>query len=490
VFANWTLRRRLGVVLFGLFVIFASAAALATTTVVVRTNLIHDRRERLDPAALAVERLVAAAIDQETGERGFVITGDEHFLAPYHSGRARADDALVVLGRTLESRRSRDTWERARDALAAWQRDAAQPEMAAVRAGDRDEAARHVASNVGTQRFDAFRAAASDLDAEIRREVRSSQNRLDGLRNLLNVVAIGGFAFGTALVVLLAVTLSRWVRRPLEHLGQDAARVASGRLDTPIRAEGPPDVRAIAVDVEAMRTKLLSDLAGALRTNLLDVQQAERQRLAAELHDDPIQVLTVAVMRLDLLKASVDVADTVARLEEARQAVRDAIDRLRTMLFELAPPSLDRHGLARALEDYTHELFAGTGTTVQVDSDVPIALSPGVRSLAFRVAREAVANARKHAAPHSLHVGITRTHGGLHVRVRDDGRGFDVDDDAAPLHRGLEFGANLVRSAGGWWSIDSVRDEGTTVEFWLPDAALVGPPPTDGRPATTTSATG
>ena len=154
-----------------------------------------------------------------------------------------------------------------------------------------------------------------------------------------------------------------------------------------------------------MRAKLLGDLAGALRTNLLEVQQAERQRLAADLHDDPIQVLTVAVMRLDLLRGEIGDDATGAKVDGVRTAVcRTAIDSLRTMLFELAPPSLDRHGLARALDDYTTELFSGTGTVVQVDTTIDRVLSSGVRSVAFRVAREAIANARKHAEAASLHI--------------------------------------------------------------------------------------
>ena len=478
--ANWSLRRRLTVVLVAIVGVFATAAGVAIVTVVVRNNLVHERKAHLDPASDAVERFVAAAIDQETGERGYVISADEQFLEPYDTGRRAAAQATQDLRDDLRSDGSRAALATASTALATWQRDAAEPEIAAVRAGDRADAVAHVADGTGKDQFDAVRAAAAALQSSVKRDIATSTHRLDRMRNILNLVAIGGFILATLLIALLAALIDRWVRRPVARLAEDASRVARGRLDTPIRAEGPPDLRMLAEDVDAMRAKLLGDLAGALRTNLLEVQQAERQRLAADLHDDPIQVLTVAVMRLDLLRGEIGDDATGAKVDGVRTTVCDAIDSLRTMLFELAPPSLDRHGLARALDDYTTELFSGTGTVVQVDTTIDRVLSSGVRSVAFRVAREAIANARKHAEAASLHITIALEHGGVGVGVRDDGRGFTAANDGSGLHRGLEFGANLVRGAGGWWTIDSTPGEGTAVVFWLPDAALLAPAAADG----------
>jgi signal transduction histidine kinase len=64
-------------------------------------------------------------------------------------------------------------------------------------------------------------------------------------------------------------------------------------------------------------------------------------------------------------------------------------------------------------------------------------------------------------------------HGGIELRISDDGNGFVPADRNDPSHRGLDFAAELARSAGGWWAIRSAPGEGTTVEFWLPDVVMV-----------------
>jgi signal transduction histidine kinase len=214
-----------------------------------------------------------------------------------------------------------------------------------------------------------------------------------------------------------------------------------------------------------------------LRTNLLDVQETERRRIAAELHDDPVQVLTVAVMRLDLLRAAIDDPEAKAKLEDARAAVRDAIDRLRSMLFELHPPALEREGLAVALDEYCTELFAGTDVTVTIDAGLAREAAPAVRGVLFRIAREAISNARKHASPTKVDVAVTEQHGGIAVTVTDDGVGFASVNEGGVMHRGVDFAAELSRSAGGWWKLRSAPGAGTTVEFWVPDATLLEPAP-------------
>lgn len=215
-----------------------------------------------------------------------------------------------------------------------------------------------------------------------------------------------------------------------------------------------------------------ADDVGVTRARLLEVQAAERRRIAADIHDDPIQVLTVAVMRLDLLGGSIDDAGATEKLQDARSTVRAAIDRLRRMLFELHPPSLERDGLAPALEEYSGEMFAGTGVEIVVTSDVEREPTLAVRSSMFRVAREAIANACRHAAASRLDIRVGAVRGGIEVRVADDGKGFTPTATHEGHHAGVAFAAALASGAGGWWSIDSAPGRGTVVEFWMPDVVL------------------
>jgi signal transduction histidine kinase len=213
-----------------------------------------------------------------------------------------------------------------------------------------------------------------------------------------------------------------------------------------------------------------TDRLAALRANVLEVQAAERRRIASALHDDPIQVLTVAVMRLDLLGDTIDDPAVTTKVQEARAAVRDGIDRLRSMLFDLHPPSLEREGLVTALDEYTRELFSGGEVAVEMTADLDAAPALAVSSAVFRVAREAIANVHKHAGAKLLDIRVRAVRHGVEIRIADDGRGFTPSDGHDLFHRGLDFGAELARSGGGWWSLSSAPGMGTTVEFWLPDA--------------------
>jgi signal transduction histidine kinase len=188
---------------------------------------------------------------------------------------------------------------------------------------------------------------------------------------------------------------------------------------------------------------------------MLDVQHAERRRLAADLHDDPIQVLSVAMMRLDLVAGTIDDTEATVLLEDTHAAVRAAIEQLRRMQFELDPPSLEHDGIAAALRDYADQLVGTTDVDVTIDSDLKREPSVGVASAVFRIARDVIANA--HATRFAIRLRDARS--GIDVRVVHDG------DD-----RGLDFAAALSRAAGGTWS-SSATAEGVTVAFWLPDGS-------------------
>jgi signal transduction histidine kinase len=112
-----------------------------------------------------------------------------------------------------------------------------------------------------------------------------------------------------------------------------------------------------------------------------------------------------------------------------------------------------------------------------VDNRLEHEPSPESRAVLYRVALEALTNVRKHAHARSVYVTLERRGIGVAVRIRDDGAGFDLHSpDAAPEagHIGLMSMRERAEAAGGRFALTSEPGEGTTVEFWMPDA--------DGRP--------
>jgi len=213
-----------------------------------------------------------------------------------------------------------------------------------------------------------------------------------------------------------------------------------------------------------------------LMARLERAQDEERRRIAADIHDDPIQAMTAADVHLQALIAGEDDARRRRELEEVHAAVSEAIERLRHLLFELRPPSLEG-GLAPALRTYLERVGAAAGFRAELADALEREPPAEVAATAFRIAREAVANARKHAGARAVRVELRTAEGGVSLRVSDDGRGFDPSLIARPEpgHLGLQAMLERAELAGGWCRIDTAPGRGTTVECWLPANGTLAP---------------
>jgi signal transduction histidine kinase len=160
-------------------------------------------------------------------------------------------------------------------------------------------------------------------------------------------------------------------------------------------------------------------------------------------------------------------SDELAALE---LDVRGAIERLRSMLFELRPAALDIEGLVPALEQYLEHVATSTGWLWEVQGHVVEEPDTDVRALLYRIAQEAIQNARKHAGATQLRVDVATAGDGVSVRIHDDGAGFDPDEASRPEpgHLGMSAMLESAELAGGWVRVASSFGEGTTVECWLP----------------------
>ncbi len=207
------------------------------------------------------------------------------------------------------------------------------------------------------------------------------------------------------------------------------------------------------------------ELAARLET----AQEEERRRIAADIHDDPIQVMSAVDMRLQLL-AQMPEAVSAEELTDIEGDVRAAIERLRNMLFELRPIALERDGLASALQLYLDHTGRETGWKGTVRNALPEEPAPEGRVLLYRIAQEAVTNAKKHAAARSIEIELVMAGEGISMRVVDDGVGFTPDDVATPKpgHLGLSTIVERAELAGGWARVSSAMGSGTTIECWLP----------------------
>lgn len=206
----------------------------------------------------------------------------------------------------------------------------------------------------------------------------------------------------------------------------------------------------------------------------VEASSRERRRIAADLHDGVVQDLAGVAFGLAPLADEARRAGeperagvldaTVGRL---RQGVRD----LRTLLIEIHPPTVAATGLPAALEDLLSPLrAAGVATELLVDDAV--AAGGPHDELLYRVAREAVRNAREHAAPSRVTVRLRAApDGGTAILVEDDGRGFEPAERErrrSEGHLGLDLLEELVAHAGGRTRVASWPGRGTVVEVEVP----------------------
>lgn len=206
-----------------------------------------------------------------------------------------------------------------------------------------------------------------------------------------------------------------------------------------------------------------------LAQRLQHAQEAERRQIAADIHDDPIQVMSAVDLRLQTLARSGQVMEP-RELMELHVTVGRSIERLRSLLFELRPGALDREGLVVALRQYLDHSARETGWVVEVVDGLTGEPTSDLRASLYRMAQEAVTNARKHAGASAVTVEVATVGDGVQVRVRDDGTGFDLSkvEEPRPGHIGLSTMIERAELVGGWCRITSAPGEGTLVECWLP----------------------
>lgn len=206
-----------------------------------------------------------------------------------------------------------------------------------------------------------------------------------------------------------------------------------------------------------------------LLKRLTEVQEDERRRLAADIHDDPIQKMTAAGLRAESLRRELTDPRQLETLDNLQRTIAVAISRLRRLLFELRPSSLDREGLASALRQFAREL-ADDDLIVEVEDRLVVEPPDEVRVVAYRIAQEALSNVRKHAGVSRADLLLENRGEDLYLRIRDGGAGFDPSTvgDRRPGHLGLSTMRERAELAGGSFRLQSAVGSGTTVEVRLP----------------------
>ncbi|MEV5886269.1 HAMP domain-containing sensor histidine kinase [Streptomyces sp. NPDC052020] len=252
------------------------------------------------------------------------------------------------------------------------------------------------------------------------------------------VILVGGLA-----VMLVAnAALLRWGLSPLDRLTRLMTTVDLLRPGQRLPVPGGGEVGELIRTFNAMLDRLERERATSSARVLL-AQEAERRRIAQELHDEVGQSMTAVLL---VLKRAADEAAEPLRgeLHQAQEITRESLDEVRRLVRRLRPGVLDDLGLVSALTSLTHDFATHTGLRVlrRFDPALP-ALERETELVLYRVAQESLTNAARHADAERVEVSLRHADGAVELCVTDDGRGIDAVCEGAGI-RGMRERALLV----------------------------------------------
>jgi signal transduction histidine kinase len=318
-------------------------------------------------------------------------------------------------------------------------------------------------------------------------------------------------------VLALAISsVAAWLHahtvvRPIRRLTSDAARMASGDLESPIVVSRDDEIGELGRRFDEMRLKLKASLEESaswadelehrvdertreveeknrelnilnrIRRQLLaktiSAQEEERKRLARELHDDSAQTLTAVLMTLKTAEDALPPGPHDARqaMGRSRSQLELALREIRKAIVDLRPSALDDLGLAAAVRWYATEHLRPYGIKVAFAIAGDEQRAKGAAATAvFRIVQEAVSNAARHSGARNVRITLDFGSSAVVTEVRDDGTGFDPAGFHQPQESGRGLGLLGMRERaelfGGDVDIESGPGKGTTVRVRIPYA--------------------
>jgi signal transduction histidine kinase len=226
---------------------------------------------------------------------------------------------------------------------------------------------------------------------------------------------------------------------------------------------------------------LVTDPSGALtktdvQMRIVEAQEAERTRLAREVHDGPAQALSNAVFQAEVVERMLarEPVLAAAELRLLRELLRRELGDVRAFISQLRPPILADLGLEGAIRDAAVSMTALLGIPISVEVDPEIReIGDSAQTVVLRIVQEAMQNVRRHADARRATIRAALEDGRWIVEVRDDGRGFDVGAVAARGRRnfGLQFMRERAELIGAEFEVRSRPDGGTVVRIAIPRGA-------------------
>ncbi len=389
--------------------------------------------------------------DAETGQRGYMVTGQKEYREPYDNALKRLDESLRYLHQYF------DDEPEPREILRQLQvvTDARLSEMTlTLQLYDQaktDAAKELLMSGIGKEKMDAIRAQIVALQNYEANKIALSRREV--FRSiLLNRI-------GVAVLTAISLFALFFYLRQSFALKQEQLE-----LQRMLQAERD------RLEAEVLfRTAQLTELAHHLQT----AREDERSRLARNLHDDLGALLTSAKLDVARIKSRVAKAlpETLDLMAHLVATLNSSIALGRGIIEDLRPSALSNLGLIAALGILVKE-FSDSTSIKTTGTFLPVPLSTKAELLVYRVVQESLTNITKYASAANVWVNLSIVEGAVEVSVRDDGAGFDPTKRAGNAY-GLVGMLYRVEAERGVLKITSAPGEGTLIQVRLPQSEIV-----------------
>lgn len=259
------------------------ACSIAATILVSQADKVSNQlRDGVQPARIAAYQLQAALRDQETAVRGYLLTNDPRFLAPYNDGRTAETEAAEQIRQYLAGKEELlADLTGIEEAAEIWRSEYADPLLAGVTPS---QPVADASIDEGKALFDRLRALFTIQNDHLSQARAAGLAHLDEIRGWRDAVMVAMILTFVTTAVLLAVVMRNAVNRPLSALAAACRRITEGNFGERIIPRGPSDIRAISADVEDMRQRIVDELEISRTARAaLDEQADELRRSNAEL---------------------------------------------------------------------------------------------------------------------------------------------------------------------------------------------------------------
>jgi len=226
---------------------------------------------------------------------------------------------------------------------------------------------------------------------------------------------------------------------------------------------------AVGISVDITERKRAEETLSGMARKLVEAQEKERARIGRELHDDINQRLAMLAVELEQLQDNP--SEVRSRVQELRQQTTDLSNDVQALSHELHSSKLEYLGIVAGIKSWCKEFTERQKIEIEFTSDVSSTLPPDIGLCLFRVLQEATHNAVKYSGVKRIQVQLREYSGGIHLIIRDSGRGFDVEAASQGKGLGLTSMRERVRLVNGTISIESKPIGGTTIHVRVPLAS-------------------